>query len=264
MAKKPTPLIGELTTTNYGWTKPTVGSSADAWGGFVNADLDAIDSVVHGIDIRPSGVTISDAPPASPRAGQLWYDSVGGQLYTFYNDGNSSQWVPTTNQFGGGYLPLTGGVMTGPITPAGIVGVKDGSNALAGQVGEFVLAGANNVAMGGIGVTTVVVSIPLTGGDWDIEGVLVYSNGMVPANAINNAQAAVNTSVGMTGQLQGGGYNCAVMQGTTYFSGGLTMPTGTLRVNQSAAFTAYLLAWLGGANTTGILVSGSIRARRVR
>ena len=71
MAKKPTPLIGELTTTNYGWTKPTVGSSADAWGVFVNADLDAIDSVVHGIQTSiPSGLNDQRrASNASRRSG---------------------------------------------------------------------------------------------------------------------------------------------------------------------------------------------------
>ena len=43
------PRTGEATTANYGWVKPTVGASADAWGGYVNADLDSIDSTVHGI-----------------------------------------------------------------------------------------------------------------------------------------------------------------------------------------------------------------------
>ena len=43
------PRAGELTTVNYGWTKPTVGASTDAWGGYINADLDGIDSVVHGV-----------------------------------------------------------------------------------------------------------------------------------------------------------------------------------------------------------------------
>ena len=51
-----TPLT--TTTTNYGWVKPNVGASDDAWGGLLNADLDGIDSVVHGIDIRPSGGAI--------------------------------------------------------------------------------------------------------------------------------------------------------------------------------------------------------------
>ena len=36
-------------TANYGWLKPAVGASVDVWGGDINADLDGIDSVVHGI-----------------------------------------------------------------------------------------------------------------------------------------------------------------------------------------------------------------------
>src|SRR6187401_1791251 len=48
----------------------------------------------------PSGssVTISDTSPSSPSPADLWWDSVGGQLYLRYDDGNSSQWVPATNQ----------------------------------------------------------------------------------------------------------------------------------------------------------------------
>jgi hypothetical protein len=38
---------------------------------------------------------ISDTPPASPTTGMLWFDSVALQLYTWYDDGTSSQWVPT-------------------------------------------------------------------------------------------------------------------------------------------------------------------------
>ncbi len=47
----------------------------------------------------PSGppVTISDTAPSAPSVGALWWDSVGGQLYVWYQDANSSQWVPTTN-----------------------------------------------------------------------------------------------------------------------------------------------------------------------
>ena len=33
MAKVPTLRAGELTTANYGWTKPTVGASDDTLGG---------------------------------------------------------------------------------------------------------------------------------------------------------------------------------------------------------------------------------------
>jgi hypothetical protein len=42
------------------------------------------------------GATIAATPPtASP--GALWWDSVGGQLYIRYDDGNSAAWVAATN-----------------------------------------------------------------------------------------------------------------------------------------------------------------------
>src|SRR4029077_9706961 len=44
--------------------------------------------------------TIGDTPPASPSPGAGWWDSVGGQLYIRFDDGNSQQWVPASNQPG--------------------------------------------------------------------------------------------------------------------------------------------------------------------
>ena len=39
------------------------------------------------------GVTVSATAPASPDDGDLWWDSDDGELYLYYNDGSSSQWV---------------------------------------------------------------------------------------------------------------------------------------------------------------------------
>jgi hypothetical protein len=61
MAKTPTPRDG-APTANYGWTKPVVGASDNAWGDEINADLDAIDSVVHGIDSRVIPAASTAAP----------------------------------------------------------------------------------------------------------------------------------------------------------------------------------------------------------
>jgi hypothetical protein len=64
-----------------------------------------------------SGATISDAPPVSPTVGQLWWDSVGGQLYVWFNDGNTTQWVIANNSVAAlaDFLPLVGGTLTGPL-----------------------------------------------------------------------------------------------------------------------------------------------------
>ena len=36
---------------------------------------------------------VSDTPPGSPTAGALWWNSVLGTMFIYFNDGNSSQWV---------------------------------------------------------------------------------------------------------------------------------------------------------------------------
>jgi hypothetical protein len=183
--------VADSYTANYNWTKPDPGASDDTWGDKLNADLDAIDAQVRGIEdgvVGPEGppgpqgppgpvgaastipgpqgppgadgatgpqgpagaqgatgapgptgptgptgpqgpagpvpeaptdgkqyarqnaawsqvvasggssVSVSDTAPASPHVGDLWWDSVGGQMYVWYADANSSQWAPVVNQ----------------------------------------------------------------------------------------------------------------------------------------------------------------------
>jgi hypothetical protein len=66
--------------------------------------------------------TIADTPPPVPTPGLLWWNSSPGigQLYVYYNDGTSSQWVTANNMGGGLYLPLTGGTIgVQPVTGPG-------------------------------------------------------------------------------------------------------------------------------------------------
>jgi hypothetical protein len=65
-----------------------------------------------------ASVTISDIAPTNPKPGDLWFDSVGGQTYLWYQDANSSQWVIANNS-GGNFLPLSGGTMNGDIVLKG-------------------------------------------------------------------------------------------------------------------------------------------------
>jgi hypothetical protein len=49
-----------------------------------------------------ASVTVSDTAPASPKNGDLWFDSVATQLYVWYADPTSAQWVIAVSQPAGG------------------------------------------------------------------------------------------------------------------------------------------------------------------
>ena len=49
----------------------------------------------------PMGALTQDTPPANPVAGQLWFDTSNPQLYLWYVDPTSSQWVIATAYAGG-------------------------------------------------------------------------------------------------------------------------------------------------------------------
>jgi hypothetical protein len=53
-----------------------------------------------------SSITISDTPPSSPAAGNLWWESDTGTLWIYYTDANSSQWVVAA---AGGVQPVQPG-----------------------------------------------------------------------------------------------------------------------------------------------------------
>jgi microcystin-dependent protein len=69
-----------------------------------------------------ANVNITATPPASPDAGEMWWDSDTGDSYIYYNDGNTSQWVqfaPQQTGTGNGTVTtvtagtgLTGGVIS--------------------------------------------------------------------------------------------------------------------------------------------------------
>ena len=69
-----------------------------------------------------ASVTVSDAAPTTPSAGDLWFDSTGLVLYVYYNDGDSSQWVQTNPSGSGSSGGSSGGAAvtvsgTAPTSP---------------------------------------------------------------------------------------------------------------------------------------------------
>lgn len=152
------------------------------------------------------------------------------------------------------YLPLAGGTTTGPVA---LQGVSTNSNAVAGQVGEFIIG----QQLTGVPLTSVtsanVTSINLSAGDWDIDGVVYL---LSSTNVLGNA----NASVGLVSATLGtpGGPGRAQVNGPLSFTS-IVLPTGRLRVSVAGNTIAYLVAQ--GTFASGTLnAQGTIQARRMR
>ena len=99
--------LGESTTTAYQGDRgkyaydhaqsPHVETKTDIGLGHVNntSDLDKpiSDDTQAALDTKAEPITVAEVAPVSPDEGDMWFDTVIGQLYTYYTDGDSGQWV---------------------------------------------------------------------------------------------------------------------------------------------------------------------------
>lgn len=92
-------------------------------------------------------VAIGDTPPASPVVGECWFDTISGQLFIWYNDGTSSQWVVVVHAPQG----VTG--PQGSQGPQGVQGVAGppGSTGPPGSPGAPGAPGLGMTAYGQVG-----------------------------------------------------------------------------------------------------------------
>ncbi|HEY7034686.1 MAG TPA: hypothetical protein VH482_25330 [Thermomicrobiales bacterium] len=71
-------------------------------------------------------VAIGATAPVSPVPGTLWWRTTDGNLYIFYNDGTTAQWVPAVASVGkliGGQYYLVAGAFTGAPTASVSLGL---------------------------------------------------------------------------------------------------------------------------------------------
>lgn len=225
------------------------------------------------VDDLAAGIDVSNTPPTFPLPGTLWFDTVGGQLYIWYDDGTSAQWVIAVNPpppAMGNYLPLIGGTLTGPLVGttaqfSGVVtaaGVIDGSNAAAGQIGEIIsnsVPNANAVTLAAAGAYADICTLSLTAGDWDVYGdAAIIIN---PVTGLSAISASINTSaalpiVGMAGSR----FSLAMAYSGTWTN---FLPLRPVRASLSAPTTYHLGA--AALFTSGtVSAAGTIWARRVR
>jgi hypothetical protein len=194
---------------------------------------------------------------------------------------SSTQAVQTT---GGGTTPFTMAwynffagllsfVTTGPLGPVPLVGVTDGSNAAAGNVGEYI---SNIVPFGSghtmsNGVAAQLATITLSAGDWDVDGVAYFG---FPATITTTFYVGfISTSnsgafPGTSAPSDGGFDYCQQVPGS-----GATGITSTepytinglhTRVNSATSVTLYLMGDINFSGSGTVTGYGALRARRMR
>jgi len=166
-----------------------------------------------------ASIFVGDLPPSSPAPSQgtAWWDSAGAQLYLYYNDGNSSQWVPSSNQ-GAGPAGATGATgATGPNWTVGS-GLTLASNTLSLTTPALPLAGGTltgaltvanaKVTVNGAGGAIVFedeVSAPELWQIFAVSGSAYFYNTALPGNALQLSNAGNLTIAGGTAIKVGGG-----------------------------------------------------------
>lgn len=157
-------------------------------------------------------------------------------------------------------------ILTNPATLSGaLLGTTTNDNAPAGYVGEYfqniVLVGAAIPLT--LNTAVAVASIPLTAGDWDLNGFAEYTGNA--ATLVTGIQAAIGSVSATIARAGDGSYNGYGQPSSLMFSQNQdrTLPVGPLRVSISSPATYYLNAVATfTANTCSVY--GSLRARRVR
>jgi hypothetical protein len=141
-----------------------------------------------------SNVTIAAAPPASPHIGDLWWDDVGGELYLWFDDGNSQQWV------------IANSSPPGPQGPAGptVVSADTGNAAKLGSDNRLFVPGTVPIAfpVAGKPAASAQVNVPMAIAMTiaaNLAGTVGFQNTVCTASAaftVNKISGGTTTALG--------------------------------------------------------------------
>lgn len=153
-----------MTVLNF--PDPTVTTTYIANGKFWNWNGESWVSSSTGSGV--ASVAISDTAPVNPNSGDLWWNSVYGQLKIYYNDSDTGQWVdanagavgPTGFTGSIGFTGSQGDIgFTGSAGAGGSVAVEDEGTEVVSSASRINFVGSGvSVADAGSGEVTVTIA----------------------------------------------------------------------------------------------------------
>lgn len=155
--------------------------------------------------------------------------------------------VSDTGRFSRPWTQYIDKLNTAVATAAAGMGVTDGTDAAAGQVGEYLTASGGPVTLT-TNATANVATLNLTAGDWDVSGLVSFSAG-----------AGTHTSFGA------GLDTIGILNQSTFPAGALTQGIGIppKRYNASVATVVHLVA-VATFSAGTVTAQGVVSARRAR
>jgi hypothetical protein len=235
----------------------TGSSSAPAWGGIGVNGIAAIaaNTVLANATGSSASPTAFAMPSCSASGGTLQWTSGTG----FTCVANAFASPPSTGYGSTTPEPVAATTIsaTGLITPTSTIGIKGtttNDNAQAGSDGEYQTVTGSSAGITG-GTNTNVTSISLTAGDWDVQGVVLYT----PTATITSGYSGISTTSVTFGAL--GSYSSS--GGAPVTAVQLTPSSPVVRISLASTTTVYLIGNVSFASGT-CTAQGFIRARRVR
>lgn len=137
-------------------------------------------------------------------------------------------------------------------------GVTDGSDAAAGQIGEYLAASGSHTLATGVALD--VTSLTLSPGDWDVDGSSAFSPSLETMQAVQTWLATAAATPSDPGRTAVWGQDTAGV-GTMGFT---ALLAGPLRYSVTAATTVHLGCMADFPSGTTVTGTSWIRARRVR
>jgi len=75
--------------------EPNMNNQSD-FNGWLHDSLEALETAIQSGEYSSVQIDMGTTPPADPDPGDLWYDTEALELSIYYQDSNTSQWVPTS------------------------------------------------------------------------------------------------------------------------------------------------------------------------